>query len=106
MNLCTVFVFVSLVEFILISKVLSSFDHLDQNSPTTEQPRQELGEVIKSTQHTELVEDEYNITVLALPKTKEEGWRLAQKIDRASRIVFPALFAVLNVIYWIYYTVL
>ncbi len=91
MNLCTLFVFLSIVEFVIISKILSRYDHPDWTSIS---PSDHSEDEVRDN------EKPPRVGILAMPKTKEDGWRLATKIDRISRVVIPTLFLILNAIYW------
>ncbi len=101
MNLCTLFVFVSIVEFVIISRILSVYNRPRKHNrilnkdpraePTSDEDEEDLSRV--------------KFGPITLPKAKEDGTNLAISIDRASRVVIPTLFVMLNTAFWIFYAV-
>ncbi|EEB18654.1 glycine receptor alpha-2 chain precursor, putative [Pediculus humanus corporis] len=97
MSVCTVFVFMALMEYCLVNIVLGDNDGSKTGSETTK-----LEKIfdLTSKENSRLITNPAT-TQSNVPKQTVRSRDRAIRIDRFSRVFFPLLFAVLNATYWI-----
>nr|XP_023017647.1 glycine receptor subunit alpha-2 [Leptinotarsa decemlineata]XP_023017648.1 glycine receptor subunit alpha-2 [Leptinotarsa decemlineata] len=98
MSVCTVFVFMALMEYCLVNIVLGDSDAPKPPPKKTNPPPNNVFEMVSKD----------NSLLLAAPKSAQPPANSAHKqrtrainIDRFSRVFFPLLFTILNCTYWI-----
>ncbi|XP_074038230.1 histamine-gated chloride channel isoform X2 [Leptinotarsa decemlineata] len=98
MSVCTVFVFMALMEYCLVNIVLGDSDAPKPPPKKTNPPPNNVFEMVSKD----------NSLLLAAPKSTQPPANSAHKqrtrainIDRFSRVFFPLLFTILNCTYWI-----
>ncbi|CAH1174095.1 unnamed protein product [Phaedon cochleariae] len=97
MSVCTVFVFMALMEYCLVNIVLGDSD-APKPAPKKPKPSNNIFEVV-SKDHSVLLSAPNPPTPIVSPAQKQRS--RAINIDRFSRVFFPLLFTVLNCTYWI-----
>ncbi|XP_025163471.1 glycine receptor subunit alpha-3 isoform X1 [Harpegnathos saltator] len=112
MSVCTVFVFMALMEYCLVNIVLGDSDAPAKPAPPPPPPTSSTADSAKLDKIFDIATKEYAMLLSCRsqksPAAPPPGPTPAQKarmralnVDRVSRVFFPFLFAVLNVTYWI-----
>ena len=66
-------------------------------------PDNDLEMVYRAAKANKTVVDDMSLHNKRVTKSKKKE-RIADRIDKASRILFPLAFVVYNVVYWVYYS--
>ncbi|XP_045480659.1 glycine receptor subunit alpha-2-like [Harmonia axyridis] len=97
MSVCTIFVFMALMEYCLVNIVLG-----DSDLPKPPQPNSKIESLIEgptTKENSFLLSGKPKVAPTVSPAQRARNQAI--NIDRFSRVFFPALFAVLNGTYWI-----
>ncbi|XP_056630818.1 glycine receptor subunit alpha-2 [Diorhabda sublineata] len=92
MSVCTIFVFMALMEYCLVNIVLG-----DSDAPKKPAPKNPPGVSDKPTSENSFAGSKAKSTVNIAERQRNR----AINIDRFSRVFFPLLFTILNCTYWI-----
>ena len=110
MSSCTVFVFLSLIEYAFVNVMLGDISDVERKDKTAHI----RSVIISKTSNTDLCIDQKvnNFAERKVKKTqKKEPKEIMKKrrekaicIDRVSRVIFPSTFILLNIIYWLVFS--
>ncbi|XP_043523841.1 glycine receptor subunit alphaZ1 isoform X1 [Frieseomelitta varia] len=113
MSVCTIFVFMALMEYCLVNIVLGDSDAPPKPAPPPPPPSSSCSDAAKLDKIFDIATKENAILLSGRsqkstttgpppgPTPAQKARMRALNIDRVSRVFFPFLFAVLNVTYWI-----
>ncbi len=104
MNLCTGFVFLSLLEFGVVNKVLSRGEGQGEAGTKEEEEKEDESSPGPGKTESNNREDWQEVRSILRPSkgsSRRDYHRVARWIDRVSGVVFPASFVALNAFYWI-----
>ncbi|GFR13423.1 glycine receptor subunit alphaZ1 [Trichonephila clavata] len=99
MSTCTLFVFSSLMEYAIVNIVIGHAEEREKMDSSFVNDIQ----IIHMKGEDRMGNGNRMIRSPSLRRRSESLERQALKIDKFSRIVFPLLFVILNVVYWCYY---
>ncbi|XP_025987441.1 glycine receptor subunit alpha-2 isoform X3 [Solenopsis invicta] len=102
MSVCTVFVFMALMEYCLVNIVLGDSDTpAAKPAPPPPPPSSSTTDSAKLDKIFDITAKKSSIAPPLGPTPAQRARMRALNIDRFSRVFFPFLFTVLNVTYWI-----
>ncbi|TRY70306.1 hypothetical protein TCAL_06643 [Tigriopus californicus] len=123
MSSCTVFVFLSLIEYAFVNVMMGDISEVERKDKTAHLRSIIISDAINSRNHGELlsqIKSMENESNFKCPKHQEESQQSKPKkdpkeimkkrreqaicIDRVSRVIFPSTFILLNIIYWLVFS--